>query len=222
MFHRERRRLGETCVRPPCHGQGRDDGHVWNFNTGPRRTQNVANDVMTTAPFHWDGQMKNMGMIMHEVFEQRMGGRPQGQAHIDAFSAWLSKNPAMANPVVGEESQIAAGKELFQGKAGCNGCHTGTKLTNNQNENIGTKDKGFKQQSFQVPSLIGVVMRAPYMHDGCAATLKDRFDPTLLSKDGTHVCGGATTTSGDTKAHGNTADLTASEIDDLVAYLESL
>jgi cytochrome c peroxidase len=28
---------------------------------------------------------------------------------------------------------------------------------------------------FQVPQLHGLGLRAPYMHNGCAATLKDRF-----------------------------------------------
>jgi len=44
------------------------------------------------------------------------------------------------------------------------------------------------------------------MHDGCAATLADRFDP---------ACGG-----GD--LHGKTSHLTPAETGDLVAYLKSL
>jgi cytochrome c peroxidase len=59
---------------------------------------------------------------------------------------------------------------------------------------------------FKVPSLIAVGYEAPYLHDGCAATLRDRFGP---------ACGG-----GD--AHGHTQQLTAAQVDDLVAYLESL
>jgi hypothetical protein len=43
------------------------------------------------------------------------------------------------------------------------------------------------------------------MHDGCAATLRDRFG----------ACGG-----GDN--HGHTSQLTPAELDDLIAYLESL
>jgi cytochrome c peroxidase len=58
---------------------------------------------------------------------------------------------------------------------------------------------------YQVPSLRGLAARAPYMHDGCAATLHDRFGP----------CGG-----GD--RHGVTSALTTDQIDDLVAYLETL
>ena len=57
----------------------------------------------------------------------------------------------------------------------------------------------------KVPSLLGVAARAPFMHDGCAATLDDRFGS----------CGG-----GD--AHGKTSQLSAAQRADLVAFLESL
>ncbi|HEY4120888.1 MAG TPA: c-type cytochrome, partial [Byssovorax sp.] len=212
LFHRnDGGEVSLACAS--CHPEGGDDGHTWHFNTeGARRTQNLSNDVMTTAPFHWDGDMKDLGMIMHEVFEQRMGGVHQGPEHIAALESYMSKRPAMANPVIGDAAAIARGQALFVGTAGCNACHNGDKLTNNETKNVGTG------RAFQVPSLVGVVMRAPYMHDGCAATLHDRFDKTLGSSD--HgVCGGAT--SGD-HAHGNTADLTSQDVDDLVAYLETL
>jgi len=56
----------------------------------------------------------------------------------------------------------------------------------------------------QVPSLRNVAWRAPFLHTGCAPTLADRFGS----------CGGTN--------HGNTAQLTAANVSDLVAYLESL
>ena len=61
-------------------------------------------------------------------------------------------------------------------------------------------------QAFQVPTLVNIAARAPFMHDGCAPTLHDRFNA---------ACGG-----GD--AHGVTSQLSQSDIDDLVAYLETL
>jgi cytochrome c peroxidase len=57
----------------------------------------------------------------------------------------------------------------------------------------------------QVPSLRAVSFRAPFMHDGCANTLADRFG----------TCGG-----GD--KHGHTSQLSVGQRDDVVAYLESL
>ena len=49
------------------------------------------------------------------------------------------------------------------------GCHSGPALTNNTTVNVGTGG------SFQVPSLRGVSLRGPWMHDGCAKTLTDRY-----------------------------------------------
>ena len=57
-----------------------------------------------------------------------------------------------------------------------------------------------------MPSLIGVVYHQPYIHTGCAQTLRQRFEP---------ACGG-----GD--RHGHTSQLDGTQLDDLVAYLESL
>jgi hypothetical protein len=58
----------------------------------------------------------------------------------------------------------------------------------------------------QVPSLRGVSWRAPFMHDGCANTLADRFDAK---------CGG-----GD--KHGVTSNLMPAQLADLTTYLSSL
>lgn len=60
--------------------------------------------------------------------------------------------------------------------------------------------------TFQVPALHGLGLRAPYMHDGCAVRLKDRFS---------NACGG-----GD--KHGKTSRLTVNQVDDLTRYLETL
>jgi hypothetical protein len=65
------------------------------------------------------------------------------------------------------------------------------------NEDVGTGG------AFQAPSLVGVGARLPLMHDGCADTLRERFDP---------ACGG--------DAHGPA--LSDEEVDALVAYLETL
>jgi hypothetical protein len=85
---------------------------------------------------------------------------------------------------------------------GCTSCHSGSALTNNQTVAI---DAEAGALAVQVPSLIAVGYRAPFMHDGCAATLAARFDP---------ACGGT--------AHGSTSGLDAAQLGDLIAYLESL
>lgn len=67
---------------------------------------------------------------------------------------------------------------------------------------------------WRVPSLRNVALTAPYMHNGSLATLRDvvlhyvRLDPSRLHADGERLL--------------RRLDLTDAEIDDLVAFLESL
>src|SRR5262249_5779302 len=130
----------------------------------------------------------------------RMGGQKQGARRVAAFSTWMETIPPVPAPIALDPSAAQRGSALFYDPAvGCAGCHSGPKLTNNLTINVGTGS------AFQVPSLSGVWARAPYLHDGCATTLYDRFG----------ACGG-----GD--KHGHTSHLSASDIDDLVAYLETL
>ena len=199
IFHRN---AGAGIACASCHGEGGDDGHVWNFSTlGKRRTQSLNIGLEGTAPFHWSGDMADLNMLVREVFVDRMGGVPQSDARVDALSQWLFAQQAPAAPRAQNDESALRGKELFESKeVGCTGCHEGQKLTNNQTVDVGTGEP------MQVPSLIGVAYRAPFLHTGCAATLRDRFDPS---------CGG-----GD--KHGHTSQLDGEQIDDLVAYLETL
>jgi mono/diheme cytochrome c family protein len=200
---------GLACAS--CHPEGREDGHVWRFDSiGQRRTQTVGGDVLATAPLHWDGDMPDMEKIMAEVFVHRMGGQAQGDRHVKRVAAWLGTLPAFPASGPSKDGVSAAhGKQLFDDSTvGCSGCHLGEHFTNNQTMDVGTG------KPFQVPTLVGVAGRAPYMHDGCAKTLKDRFTISVYPNP-SGQCGG-----GD--KHGHTSQLSPADIDDLVAYLETL
>ena len=93
--------------------------------------------------------------------------------------------------------QVKQGHELFNGKAGCAQCHLGNNFTDSQFHNLGIgwnpatrtyKDEGrwiVSQQftgerrreadrgDFKTPTLREVTKRAPYMHDGSIATLRE-------------------------------------------------
>jgi DNA-binding beta-propeller fold protein YncE len=178
-----------------CHPEGREDGHAWNFFPfGPRRTQSLAGSVLDTAPFHWDGDFAALDALLSEVLVHRMAQEALTGEEKAAFERFLGAIPRLpAGPSAG-----AAGLAAFE-KAKCDACHKGPKLTNNASADVGTGG------TFQVPSLVGVRYRAPFMHDGCAGTLTDRFG----------ACGGGT-------AHGHPDALSAAELDALVAYLDSL
>jgi mono/diheme cytochrome c family protein len=183
-----------------CHAEGGEDGHVWTFSdSGERRTQALNVGLDGTAPFHWVGDMPGIPELMEEVLVQRMGGVHETLGRTEALEQWLFSLQSPAPMRAGDDPAAVRGRELFAGRAQCSSCHSGDKLTNNNNYDVGTGG------SFQVPSLIGVGSRGPWLHTGCARTLRGRFDPQ---------CGG--------DEHGQTADLSETQVDDLIAYLESL
>ncbi len=190
---------GANLACASCHPEGGEDGVTWHLDGPARRTQSLSGGLAARAPFHWQGNHADLSKLMTETFVRRMGGRVNDVREADSLRTWLDRLPA-ARPSRGP---YPAGRAVFE-RAGCATCHSGPLLTNNAVVSVrSTSTEGFK-----VPSLIGLQARAPYMHDGCAATIRARFtDP---------ACGG--------DAHGDVigGQFTAAEVDDLIAYLESI
>jgi hypothetical protein len=187
-----------TCAT--CHPEGGDDGHVWNLPLiGRRRTPPLRGGLAQTAPFHWDGDLRDLSELVLQVLIRRMGASVPSPAQVTAMGRWMDHlRPLVA--AVPDPAAAARGRGLFESPdVGCAGCHSGPLLTNNETMDVGTGG------AFQVPSLRGLRWHAPYLHDGRAATLADRFDAT-----------------GGGESHGKTAALTEAERADLIAYLESL
>lgn len=127
-------------------------------------------------------------------------------------------------------AEARRGRRLFLGKAGCFACHIGPNLTDEGFHDTGVaarsaagggytdpgrgaitgrqEDRG----EFKTPTLREVARRAPYMHDGSLASLEEvvRF----------YDRGGGSSPSLDPEIR--SLDLSEREIDDLVAFLESL
>ncbi len=129
---------GLACAS--CHPEGGDDGRSWRFaKIGIRRTQNLRGGVLATAPFHWDGDMRDMRHLMTEVFMGRMTGPQLDTQQTDMLARWIDHLPAMPALPVASADAVDRGKALFNdGAVGCATCHSGTKLTNNQNMVVGT------------------------------------------------------------------------------------
>ena len=198
LFHSN---AGAFLACASCHPEGGDDGHVWNFDPiGPRRTQALRGGLTGTAPFHWDGDMTSFTALVHEVFGRRMNGGSLTAGQITALERWADAQTVPPASPPRDASAVTRGRALFDDPSvGCATCHSGPHFTNNATVNVGTGG------AFQVPALVGVGWRTPLLHNGCAARLRDRFD----------ACGG-----GD--SHGHTSQLVTAQIDDLVAYLDTL
>lgn len=199
-----------------CHLEGREDGHVWQFPDGPRQTPSLAGRrLLSTAPFHWSGEFASMDRFNAHTIVERMGGSGLDSATAAKLDHYLDTTPRPERPMTPDMPAVARGRAAFE-KAGCDTCHTGELLTNNQNRDVGTlvtdrarfggnvDDRSKVGSGFNVPSLLGVSRSAPYLHDGSEATLASR------------VFGNA----GD--RHGTTSTLTDGEKTDLVSYLKSL
>lgn len=190
---------GVACAS--CHPEGGDDGHVWRFQEiGPRRSQTIHGGLLGSEPFHWNGDMPSFQHLVSEVFQSRMGGGVMSAPQVSALSRWIDQIPSPPAPRHAEDPEAVAGKAIFEREdVGCVSCHNGPRIGG-----VGAFDVG-TGSILEVPALVGVAYRGPFLHDGCAPTLRDRFVR----------CGG-----GD--QHGKTSHLTPAEIDALVAYLESL
>jgi hypothetical protein len=199
LFHAN---AGGSIACASCHAEGNDDGRVWNFACdGPRRTQSLQVGLKGTEPFHWTGNERDFSMLVNDVFVGRMSGPELLLDQVDATLHWIDAQPRLKHAPKGDAAAIARGRALFEDPKGaaCASCHAGPLLTNNVSVDVGTGG------TFQVPSLVGIGSRGPFMHDGCAKTLRDRFG----------TCGG-----GD--KHGVTSKLTAAQLDDMLAYLDSI
>jgi cytochrome c len=191
---------GLACAS--CHLEGGEDGRTWAFeNSGPRRTQSIRGGILGTEPFHWDGDQNDFGVLMKEVFAHRMSGPELAADQLTAMKGWVDNIPLLRTAPPADPEAVARGKALFEDaeNVGCTSCHAGPRGTNNASVDVGTGAR------FQVPSLRGVAFRGPFLHDGRAHTLAERF-----GADG----------GGD--QHGHTSQLSADQIADLVAYLETL
>jgi hypothetical protein len=184
-----------------CHPEGGEDGRTWRFaGLGARRTQSLRGGVMDTAPFHWNGDMPSLEFLMHDVFQGRMSGPAVDRTRMQALATWVDDMKTIKPSGWHDKGAISRGKVLFETTAACSTCHRGPDFTNGASFDVGTGG------TFQVPQLHNLAFRGPFLHDGCANTLLERFTK----------CGSA----GD--RHGLTSKLNPAQIDDLVAYLETL
>jgi mono/diheme cytochrome c family protein len=162
IFHRATE-SNLTCAT--CHPEAGDDGHVWAFvGLGKRRTQPLDVGLRDTAPFHWDGEMSDLDMIMDEVLSHRMGGMRQSPQRRESFASWIfdrERPPARADA---QPDLVAQGQARFT-DLGCATCHAGSRLMSNETVELGGK-------MLQVPSLRRIALRPPYMHDGRSLTLE--------------------------------------------------
>ncbi|NQZ58250.1 MAG: c-type cytochrome, partial [Lentisphaeraceae bacterium] len=226
-----------------CHQDGGQDGRVWDFTDrgeGLRNTislngrsgtahgrlhwsanfdevQDFEHDIR--GPFGGEGLIKDMHNSTIKDFYPSLGQKKAGMSKdLDEMALYVtSLNRVPASPYRSSDgtmtAQAKAGKKIFN-KLSCYTCHGGQTYTDSASlylHDVGTisaatgKRLGKKIPGLDTPTLRGLWATAPYLHDGSAATLKE----VLIDKNKKGI-------------HGDTAQLSKAELEELMAYLQQL
>ena len=112
----------------------------------------------------------------------------------------------MQNRRIVNQLLAEAGARVFVA-AGCGDCHAGAEFSDRQRHGVlaPSSDPAARIDRVDTPTLLGVYARAPYLHDGRAATLREVL-----------------TTHNANDLHGRTSGLSAGELAALEAYLQTL
>ncbi len=216
-----------------CHNSGGQDGRVWDltgFGEGLRNTTSLEGRAAGHGFLHWssnfdelqdfEGQIRNLsggtGLMTDAQFNTGTRNQPLGDpkagvsTDLDALAAYVaSLNTFAVSPYRNNDGTLTAqgqaGRLVFAAK-NCAACHAGTNFTNSLNastlKDIGTIKPSSGQRlagplpGIDPPTLRDVFRTAPWLHDGSAGTIQQAI-----------------------QMHNNVSLMTATELDDVAAYL---
>lgn len=225
-----------------CHLDGTHDGRVWDKTASGEGLRNTisleGHGGMAQGLVHWSGNFDEIQDFEHDIRNDNGGfgflsdeqfsaggrniplGAPKAgiSPDLDALAAYISSLTDTAgspyrNPDGSLTPEAASGRTLFQ-RLDCISCHRGPDYTDSgsgQRHDVGTLSDssgsrlGEPLLGLDTPTLRGLWSTAPYLHDGSALSLHDVF---RVGEDGRRHAYGA-----------ETEELSAAELDSLVAYL---
>jgi YVTN family beta-propeller protein len=199
-----------------CHpGGGRVDALNWDLaSEGPGHPKNTKSILLAdqTEPLALpkSGSMAMDGTVKSAV---RVAMRTLLFTNLpEAVAADMDEYIKTLKPVPspyllhGDLSAEAKRGQVVFSDAGCVRCHVPGLYTDRLLHNVGTVTRYDTSPQFPTPSLREAWRTAPYLHNGSAATIRDVLT-TRNPNDG---------------RHGDVADLSSHQIDDLCAYVLSL
>lgn len=212
IFHDATRAFQRWQSCSSCHpNQGRVDGLRWDFlrdGIGNGKDTPSLLLVGETEPLNRRATRANLLVGARTGFTAGHFMVP-AQSEVDDLVAYLGSLRPEMSPHCDANGNLSSaaqrGKTLFSGKAACASCHPPPMFTDKKLHHIGVISDTDSDGRYDTPTLIEGYRTAPYLHDGRALTLKAVFtdhDPHGL--------------------HGKTKTLSNQELDDLVAYLQSL
>jgi YVTN family beta-propeller protein len=161
-----------------CHTDGQANGlSVDTLSDGgfgaPKRVTSLLG-VGATGPWTWLGTTGRLEDQVRKSIETTMRGRSPSLTQVDDLTAYLrSLSPPRTIPVEGIDEAVERGRAIFRARR-CAECHAPPEYTSEGTFDVGLVDE-VGHRKFNPPSLRGVAGRAPYLHDGRAASLEDVF-----------------------------------------------
>ena len=200
----------QSCAS--CHPDGRADGLNWDLlNDGIGNPKNTKSLLFApqTPPAMSLGVRGTAATAVRSGFRHILFTVPN-EKECEAVSAYLrAMRPAINPHLVGSKLTPVAerGRTLFESKeVGCAACHPAPLFTDMKSHDVGTLSKRqSREKQFDTPALVECWRTTPYLHDGSAVTLRD----VLTSRN-------------PQDQHGHVSHLTPGQLDDLLAYVQSL
>jgi YVTN family beta-propeller protein len=183
LFHNAALTRANRFTCNSCHPDGGTDGLTWSFvhvadGFGPRNSRDLRTAVAETAPFRWSGFEKHLSDFIESEVTGLLGGPKPEEAQLRELEKAVRALRMPPNPYRTMDGAMTPaaerGRVLFEGKAGCAGCHAGPRRGGTGAAgNVGTTREGVQ---VDIPHLAGVYDSGPFLHDGRAATLEEVFE----------------------------------------------
>jgi cytochrome c peroxidase/DNA-binding beta-propeller fold protein YncE len=210
LFFDATRSFGDWYSCQSCHPDGATAGFTFDtLADGGGLSKKAPNlrGVHATGPWSWRGKFESLeaqiAASLHTTMAQEKRPEKHSVEHLVAYIASL-EGPRPGPMTDAQKVAARRGKVVFE-KSGCERCHSGTTLTSKGLKDVGVFDKFDDVRKYNPPSLRSVRDGFRYLHDGRARNLRDIFRKH-----------------NDEGRHGKGGELSDTELDDLVAFLESL
>lgn len=155
---------GVACTS--CHFEGREDGVTWRLDGQLLQTPMLAGRLAHGGRLRWSGEDETLDAAVTEAFHRLQGSGLPDDERAALVSFLRSDAMHLPDNPNAEGDAVRRGAEVFA-SARCNRCHRPDQdFTDGQVH-------GVRGGRFRTPSLRGVFLTAPYLHDGIARSLAE-------------------------------------------------
>jgi DNA-binding beta-propeller fold protein YncE len=214
VFLDARRSLDQWYSCHTCHYEG--GGNTVTMDTlndgssGTHKTVLPLYRLADTGPWTWHGWQTDLRASLAKSLVETMQGPVPSDDDVDALAAYLAAlepppNPYRERPEA-RSAEVDRGRNLFHStRAGCSACHGGPHFTSAEVHDVGLGRPDDRYRGFSPPALAGTYRKTLFLHHGRAKSLEQ-----VLT--GLHAPDRAA----------GLEPLSAEEVRDLVAYLQTL